>query len=243
MKTKAFIIAGFLCLTAAASKAQEFTIKSIELTAEQVIVYYDLVDTTKNRTYTVFVYSSRDNFLAPLTKLSGDVGMEVKPGKNRRVVWSSKEELGAAFDGDVELEIRGRVYVPFIRFEGFEDIAVRKRTVPFLVKWSGGSRQNILDFQLWRGEKLVYTFPNVPNAYEYKLVIPRSVKPGDDYYLKIADTKNKEQVVVTPKFIVKRKIPLVAKVVTLLGLGYLTYVLTKGPEEIPDVKEAPGPPN
>jgi len=225
---------------ATVSRGQEFSIRTTEITADEVIVHYDLLDTTRNRTYTVFVYSSRDNFLTPLTKLSGDVGIEVRPGVNRRIVWSSKEELGATFDGEVELEIRGRVYIPFIRFEGFQEISVRKRTVPFLVKWSGGTRQNILDFQLWRGNKLVYTFPNIPNAYEYKLVIPRSVRPGEDYYLRITDTKNKEQVVTTPKFIVKRKIPLLVKVLPVLGVGYLAYVLTK---KEPDVAEAPGPPN
>ena len=239
MKTRTFII-GLFCLMATVSRGQEFSIRTTEITADEVIVHYDLLDTTRNRTYTVFVYSSRDNFLTPLTKLSGDVGIEVRPGVNRRIVWSSKEELGATFDGEVELEIRGRVYIPFIRFEGFQEISVRKRTVPFLVKWSGGTRQNILDFQLWRGNKLVYTFPNIPNAYEYKLVIPRSVRPGEDYYLRITDTKNKEQVVTTPKFIVKRKIPLLVKVLPVLGVGYLAYVLTK---KEPDVAEAPGPPN
>jgi len=71
--------------------AQEFVIKTIELTPDKVILHYNLIDSTKNRTYTVHVYSSRDNFLAPLTKTSGDIGLEVKPGMNRKITWNQRK--------------------------------------------------------------------------------------------------------------------------------------------------------
>lgn len=223
-------------------QAQDFTIRKVEINPEHIVLHYDLLDTTRNRTYTVFVYSSRDNFLAPLTKVTGDAGIEVKPGANRKIYWNAREELGHHFDGDVELEIRGRLYIPFIRFEGFQEVDVRKRTVPFLVKWSGGTRQNILDFQLWRGDKLVYTFPNIPNAFEYKLSIPGSVKPGKGYYLKISDTKNKEQVVYTSKFDLKRRVPLLLKVLPLMGVGYLSYHLLSVDTGNKWLDEPPGTP-
>ncbi len=225
--------------------AQTFEVRSIEINTEGLILHYDLLDTTRNRTYTVNVYSSHDSFLAPLTKVTGDAGLEVRPGFNRRIVWDAKSELGATFDGDVELEIKARVFVPFLRFEGFQTIEIRKRTVPFLVKWSGGSRQNILDFQLWQNGKKVYTFPNIPNTGEYRLTIPSSVRPGHDYYLRIADSKNTDQVVMTSKFTVKRKIPVALKLLPLLGAGYLAYSLgqgSSGPQETPPIDPAPGVP-
>jgi hypothetical protein len=175
-----------------------------------------------------------------LEKISGDAGLEVKPGANRRIVWDSKEELGSMFNKGVQLEIRGHVYVPFIRFDGFDQIKVRKRTVPFLVKWSGGTRQNILDFELYKEEKLVYSFPNVPNSYEYKLVIPASVKPGGDYHLKVSDTKNKDQVVNTGIFSIKRRYSLALKAVPVVIAGGLVYFLTSGNKS---PKEKPGPPD
>jgi hypothetical protein len=217
-------------LSTLAVKGQEFTIRAVETTPDhRIVVHYDLIDTTRNRLYTVFVYSSLDNFLTPLTKLSGDAGLEVKPGMGKKITWRSKEELPAGFDGDVQLEIRGRVYIPFIRFEGFQDAVVRKRKTPFTVKWSGGSRQNILNFQLYQRredqEVLVHTYPNIPNSSEYTLEIPNSVKPGNNYYFRISDTKNTDQVVITPLFTVKRKIPLLWKGVALAGVGYLVFVL------------------
>lgn len=238
----------FLVLvTVAGTYAQEFAIKTVELTNDLVVVHYDLVDTAKSRTYSVFVYSSRDNFLAPLSKISGDAGIEVTPGLNRKISWRVREELGNDFNGEVALEIRGRVFVPFIRFVGFEDVEVRKRKTPFIVKWNGGTRQNILNFQLYKkstsGDRLIHTFPNAPNENEYKLELPTSVRPGTDYYFRISDSKNKDQVVLTPTFSVKRKIPLVFKLLPLVVMGATEPVWIKlFVKDDNFLEEAPGPP-
>lgn len=229
--------------------AQEFTIKAVETTTDhRIVIHYDLADTTRNRLYSVFLYSSLDNFIKPLEKLSGDAGLEVRPGSAKKIIWRSKEELPAGFDGDVELEVRGHVYTPFIRFEGFQDVIVRKRKTPFTVKWSGGSRQNILNFQLYQRkeeqEVLVHTYPNIPNSSEYTLEIPGSVKPGNNYYFRISDTKNTDQVVITPLFTVKRKIPLLWKGIAVATVGYLTYILLRGDDgnDLKTVATPPGPP-
>lgn len=227
---------------ATTSKAQDFSIKFAELSENGVVVYYDLIDTVKERTYSIYVYSSRDNFLAPLKELSGDQGLEVKPGKNKKIAWNAKQELGATFNGAVELEIRGRVYVPFLRFQGFEHVPVYKRKTPFIVKWAGGTRQNILNFQLYKGEKLVHTFPNAPNESQYTIEIPNTVKPGTGYFFRISDTKNKEQVVVTPQFTVKRKIPLIVKAIPLAIIGFVAYKLFSGSKGNDELDLPPGAP-
>ena len=217
--------------------AQEFSIKQVEVGGDLLTLHYDLIDTVKDHTYSIYVYSSKDNFLSPLEKIAGDAGLEVRPGKNRKVVWSAKEELGPGFRGEIELEIRGRLYIPFIRFEGFRDVEMRKRGVPFLVKWSGGTRQNILNFQLYQGDKLRHTFPNAPNNSEHRITIPSSVKPGKGYYFRISDTKNKDQVVLTPTFEVRRRYPLVLKVVPVLLVAGAVYFLL--PDPGPDPIEGP----
>ena len=232
-KYKALLV--LLTCIAFTSQAQEFSIKQLEVGPERLTLHYDLIDTVKDHTYSVYVYSSRDNFMTPLEKIAGDAGLEVRPGANRKIVWSAREELGPTFQGEIELEIRGRMYVPFIRFQGFQDMEVRKRGVPFLVKWSGGTRQNILNFQLYdKDGKLRHTFPNAPNNSEHRLTIPVSIKPGGDYYFKISDTKNKDQVVITPKFEIRRKYPLLLKVLPVLAIAGVAYMLLPdpGPDEI-----------
>src|SRR5271154_934813 len=77
------------------ASAQNVTIRNIELAGEKVVVHYDLDDNDPNHEYLLSLYSSRDNFASPLTKVTGDIGPEVKPGTGKRVEWNVLQELGA----------------------------------------------------------------------------------------------------------------------------------------------------
>jgi hypothetical protein len=209
----------------------------MEITPESLSIYYDLIDTTKNHVYTVMVFSSKDNFLNPLQKVKGDVGLEVRPGSNRKVIWNAKEELGPTFKGEMELEVRGRVYVPFIKFNDFSEGRVFKRGKSTALTWAGGTRQNILNFKLYKGEELVTVIPNVANSGSYELTLPTSVKPGEGYHFVVADSKNKDQMMITPKFAVRRKVPLLLKALPVIMIGAAIPLLL--PEPAPKELESP----
>lgn len=224
----------FLCIGAAPAGAQEFSITKVELAGDKVNIYYNLVDTVKSRTYTVELYASTDNFVSRLQKVSGDLGLEVRPGGNHKITWAAKEELGPVFDGKVGLEVRGRLYVPFVRVEGLSKVYKRGRKFP--ITWTGGTQQNVLNFDLYQGDEMVYPFSNIANVGQTELTIPTTVKPGDNYHFRITDNKNKDQIVNTPAFEVRRKVPLAAKVAPVLVVGGAIYLLTGKTEDntIPD---------
>lgn len=231
---KTFLIVFFL-LISVPLLSQQFTIKRVEVSGDKINLYYDLIDDIQQRAYTISLYSSKDNFISTLEKVSGDVGLEVKPGGNRKIVWNAKEELGADFEGKVGLEVRGRVYIPFVRLDGLNKTF--KRDKPYEITWTGGTQQNILNFDLYKGEDKITTFPNISNVGHYTLTMPISVKPGKGYKFKITDTRNKDQIVYSAPFGVSRKIPLMMKVIPVALLGGGIYLLTsgnKGPENIPD---------
>lgn len=217
--------------------AQDFKAKHIEAGQGKITVYYDLAD-AEDRTYTISLYSSRDNFMAPLEKVSGDVGLEVKAGTDRKIVWDALAELGPAFDGKISLEVRGRVYIPFVRFERFEEYKAIKRGKTYQITWTGGTPQNILQFELYKGDsKTGVVFNDIANTGKYSLQLPKSVKTGKDYYFKVTDTKNKDEIVFTGKFAIKPKVPLVFKAIPVVGIGALIYLLTggeSGTKNIPD---------
>jgi len=229
-----------LMLVAMGACAQEFNMKRFELAGDQLLLYYDLLDTAKNRSYTVHVYSSRDNYLNPLQKLSGDVGLEVKPGMNKKITWNAKEELGAEFEGNVAIEVRGKLYIPFVRMSGFDDTQVRKRGVPFMMTWSGGTRQNVLNFDLYKGAEKVWTQAGVGNTGKYEMTIPKNVKPGEGYRFKISDSKNRDDVVYTGDFAIKRKVPLLLKMIPVVAVAGGAYFLLQS-NETPDIGDAPCP--
>src|SRR5689334_9416588 len=141
-----------LMLLGSFARAQEFKINTVEVTMEGIAIHYDLVDTVKNRFYTVHVFSSKDDFLNPLAKVKGDAGLEVRPGRGKKILWDPKE-FGATYRGSVEFEVRGKLYVPFVNFTNLKDLKAIKRTKPTTLIWTGGTRQNILNFNLYKGEE------------------------------------------------------------------------------------------
>lgn len=211
-------------ITGYKAQSQQVEITNIEYTDNKVEVTYNLLDSIVGRYYTIRLYSSKDNFLNPLEKVSGEVGMEIKPGSTKKITWDASHELGSSFKGKVALELRGRVFVPFINMEGFEDIQVMKRKRDYNIIWTGGRPQNILNFNLYKGEQKVQTFANIANVGHYKLQLPAHTKPGKDYRFVIADTKNKDEVVRTGQFRIKRKVPLIIKIVpAAIVAGAIVY--------------------
>lgn len=201
------------------SFSQNLTIKSVSLRGEDVVIKYDLIDEDLDHKYTLSIYSSLDNYVQPLNEVEGDIGIDQSVGGNKEVIWHAKKELGDDYKGAVALEIKGKLYIPFVTLNNFEDIGQMKRDRPYNVTWAAGRGSNVLVFDLLnKKDEVVHTYTNIANVGEYQLEIPKDIKPGKDYRFRITDQRNKEDVVYTPRFVIRRKVPLVAKV-GMLGLA------------------------
>lgn len=221
-------------LLSGVSQAQKVAIKKIELAGEKVIVFYDLDDNNPNNQYQISLYASKDKYSAPLTKVTGDVGGEVNPGIGRRIEWNLMQEYGA-YKGKLSLEIRGRVFVPFVKLKNFDTEKVYKRGKSYSLAWRPGNT-NPIHIELYKGSQKVSGELNHPNNGAATLSIEGKVKPGKDYRLKITDSKKLDEVVYSDYFVVKPKIPTLLKVVPVLGLAAFIATLSgggSGPGETP----------
>ncbi len=209
------------------SFSQKIQIDWVEVTGDKVIVHYNLEDNSPNHEYAVSLMSSKDNFSAPLTKVSGDVGSEVKPGLNKRIQWSIIDELGN-YKGDIELEIRGKVFVPFMKIAGFDASRSYKRGKSYPLVWTSGNMSGQVDIELYKGQTRVNSDRGVPNTGKFEWFIPGSVKTGSDYRIKFTNTKSREEVVYTSAFSIKPKLPLLVKVIPVLLAGGAVAALSGG---------------
>jgi hypothetical protein len=219
--------------------AQDIELKSVELRNDKLELHYDLLDSLEDRFYSIRLYSSADGFLNPLTKIKGDVGLEVKPGKDKVVSWAVREELAPDFNSKVSMEIRAKIFVPFINTESINQYKVYKRKRKYNLTWKGGTPQNILNFDLYHNEDKVTSFPNLANVGHHELELPSHIKPGKNYRFRISDVKNKDEVVYTNPFRIKRKVPLIMKVVPGLMVGSALYFLLSPKETESDLPVAP----
>ena len=222
--------------------AQDLVINNIEFSENLVKIKYEVEDTVSGRMYTVRAYSSHDNFLNPLEKVSGDIGYEILPGGERIMKWDATAELGNEFDGNVSIELRAKVYVPFLTMEWFDDVKTIKRKQEYDITWAGGRSGNVLNFDLYNrhGEK-VATFPNIANVGHFTLIIPSDIKPGRGYRFKIRDSRNGDEVVFTGRFRVKRKTPLfISLLVPAVAVSSGVYGATKlfeGSDDPADIED------
>jgi hypothetical protein len=198
--------------------AQKVDITWVEIAGSKIIVHYNLETSNPNHEFSVSLFTSRDNFSAPLTKVTGDVGNEVKPGKDKKITWDVIAELGN-FRGDLELEIRGRVFVPFMKLVNFDADRKYKRGKSYPLTWISSEMSGQVDIELYDGQTRVTSDRGVPNTGKFEWFLPGSVKPGKDYQLKFTNVKNRDEVIYSGTFAVVPKVPMAVK--GLIGLAVI----------------------
>ncbi len=207
--------------------SQTVVIKKIELAGEKVIVHYDLEDNNPNNEYQVSLYASKDKYSAPLVKVKGDIGSDVKAGIGRRVEWNLLEEYGG-YKGKLSLEIRGKVFVPFVRLKDFDTKKTYKRGKSYPVAWRPGNT-NPIHIELFSGTQKVGGELNHPNNGSYSMAIGSRVKPGKDYRLKITDSKKSDEIIYSDYFSVAPKIPFIVKLIPALAVvGGVVFLVGSG---------------
>lgn len=228
--------------------AQEVRIKKVEIQANgDIVVSYNLLDDQLDRKYALYLYASTDNYIQPLEKVTGDVGVNIAVGENKQITWHAKEELGDGFEGSIALELKGNIYIPFITLDGFGDYKEFKRGKPYDITWTGGRGDNILNFELYQEDAKIKVFEERPNVGNTSMTIPKDVKPGT-YRFKISDSRNRDETVWTKDFQVKRKIPLVLTIGVGVVVGGAAAILIsdairKNNQEEAKIGEPPLPPS
>jgi hypothetical protein len=205
--------------------SQTVAIRKIELAGENIIVFYDLDDSNPNNEFQINLYASKDKYSAPLTKVKGDVGPDVKPGIGRRIEWNINQEY-QGYKGKISLEIRGKVFVPFVKLRDFDTHKNYKRGKSYEVNWRPGNT-NPIHIELYKGSQRMGGELNHPNNGKFTLSINSKVPKGKDYRLKISDSKHPDDIVYSDYFRVSPKVPLLVKLVpTVAVAGALAIVIS-----------------
>lgn len=220
------ILIGFLLAFATGKiTAQSFAITQIEMEGVKLNIYYVLQDTDETHKYIIKLFSSRDNYSTSLKSVTGDVGVAIIPGSNKKIVFNISEEFGADFEDKISFQIRGSIYVPFIKLN--ESYAKLKRDKSYEFTWTGGTEKEILNIELLSGDKKILDFPAFSNEQKYNLKLPASLKVGQPYRLRIYDNNNGDRIVYTNEFLVQRKIPLVVKALPIVALGAIFFFVSR----------------
>jgi hypothetical protein len=220
------IIIVVILLLSLVSYAQKIAVKKVQLAGEKIIVHYDLEDSNPNNDYQIFLYSSQNSFSTALTHVKGDVGNEVKAGSDKKIEWSVKEELGP-YKGKISLEVRGKVYTPLVKLQGFDLSKKYKRGKTYPITWKS-TTGNPIHVELFKGSQRVTGELNHPNNGSYSLTMPSSLKPGKDYRIKFTDSRNGDETLYSGYFQVTPKVPLLLKVAPIVVIGGVAAAVLSG---------------
>ena len=198
--------------------AQKVSISKVELLGNKVVITYELEDSNPSNEYLITVHGSKDNFASPLTKVSGDVGPGVKAGLVKRIEWRITEEYGL-YKGKLSLEIKGRVFIPVVKFEGSGMQATYKRGKSYQVVWTSGDPTGQVNVELYKGNERISGERNLANNGNYTWHVPPKTKTGKDYHMRFSSPKNPDEIVYSKPFKIAPKIPLMLKILPVAAIG------------------------
>ncbi len=226
----------FFLLSIAVSYSQ--SIQNVKATPreESFIVTYDLVAAKPTQTFTIELYGSNNNFLSPLTLVSGDVGKEVSPGQNKQIIWRAAEELGV-YKGEITFRVKGRLNVPPFLFKKPAEGDVVRRGKTTTLEWEGGTDVQNIKIQLIKGSEQISTIAEMKNTGQYEWNIPKKLSTGT--YTLVLNTAEQGQVS-SKNLKVKSKIPLILKIIPIAIIGgVVVWQVTQEPSN--DLPAAPEP--
>ena len=112
MYFRSFSILYFLLLIVTGSFSQKIGNIRAEQDGNNIVIHYDIINLSGAETFDISLYLSIDEaeFTGPLRSVSGDVGMNVAAGRNKKITWYVLEERESLKSNSVEFKVMARTY-------------------------------------------------------------------------------------------------------------------------------------
>jgi hypothetical protein len=173
------------------------------LDGNNVVIQYNLTGSF-GQTFKVDLHSSYNNFSTPLRMVSGDIGENVSPGLDRRVVWEARKEL-RVFSGDIEFEIRAEVFFSPLRVTTPVAGSTYKGGKSLGITWRGGNAGERLTVDIMRDGRIFQSLGSVINTGNYAWIIPKKIAKSDGYSVRLTSDSPGQSPVSSQGFTMKKK--------------------------------------
>ncbi|MFC2124248.1 Ser-Thr-rich GPI-anchored membrane family protein [Bacteroidota bacterium] len=228
--------------------AQKVNFKTQEIEGETVIFTYDLEGAVPGQTFDIRISIRVNGREQELREVTGDVGKNIREGKDKKIVWHAKREL-IEFKGEIKPLIAAEVtFSPINKVEVLGGTSL-KRGKTYTLNWVGGVSDQPVNVELLKGNRTVATLKNnVPNNGKTNVTIPKNLKSGTGYRLRVLLVLNPTNKAETEELKISRSFPLGVIIVGGAAItGAAIYLLLfsgddepePGPEEPVPLPDAP----
>jgi hypothetical protein len=201
------------------------TVSQVRATADSsvVTILYDLQGTIEGQLYQVELYSSHNAFSTPLQYVYGEVGNNIQAGKDKKIIWQTKELMN--YEGEVSFDVRALLtFSPFM-VKSPRLSAAYKRGKAYPVEWVGGIPSEKVKLELYRNNVKIEDISQANNKGTHQWLVNHKARPGRNYQIRISSEEKPENNTRSSNFTIKRKIPLLVKVLPLAGLAAGAYLI------------------
>lgn len=217
-------------LVANLSFAQQFQIEQTYTDAGKVYINFRIKENFTYEKYKVDLYSSHNNFSEPVKYVRGPITQDAMSatGEVIQVVWDAQREL-KEFDGNIQLELRGRViYTPV---HSTKDNISAKQTKITTLEWEGGNPSDDIKIELVKNGSVIETLANVQNVGYYDWNVTKAIEKGDGYKIRYVNLGNPGESYETNPFKIGSKIGLALKLAPIAVLGGAAAVFLLGGDD------------
>ena len=202
---------------------QSIDIVKATFDGQKVIINYELAFEDASQKFAVSLYSSYDNYAAPIQGLTGTVGEGVVPGRNYHITWDVRSELPPTFDGEIIFKVKATKLIPALPLNVTPfSVTAYKRGQSIEVQWTGGRTGDKLTIELQKGSDTPQkVIEKTYNNQNYSWQIPTKTKPGSDYTVRIFNPDRPADTATSEKFAIKPKYPLWMKAIPFVVVGVI----------------------
>ena len=179
----------FLFFIAFGLSAQQVSNVKATLSGEDVIISYDLVGSQGGQKFRIELFSSFDDYKAPLKAVSGDVGENKPGGLGKQIILRAKEEF-KVFTGNITFEVRSTITFSPIQITSPTSSGSFKPGGSLPIKWNGGMPNSDLQIELMKTNVSSRTIGRTTNNGMYNWSIPKDLPKGTDYQVKMYDAND-----------------------------------------------------
>lgn len=207
-----------------------------------ITVEYDFNPGSETSRYKIQLFTSHNNFAAPLALVSGAVG-EVEGGGRKTITWAARSEL-VNYSGDLSFEVRGEpiVAVKPLSFASPVTGASVKRGKNLSITWIGGAKGESVQLKLMQDGAVKQDLGKQPNTGSLDWSVPKKTPKGT-YQVSIASATGNAM---SMPFKIKPKTGAFIKIFPVILAGAAVYFLiggNDGPESPPTDTKLPTPPD
>jgi Ser-Thr-rich glycosyl-phosphatidyl-inositol-anchored membrane family len=227
MKLSRLLIVFIVCVCIC-SYGQTFENIRPTISGDKVIITYDLKYPDPTQKFNVSLYGSHDKYTNPITPVEGNIGQNVTPGKGLRIVWDAKNST-VSLDSEIIFRLKGTLKLALKPL----GTTAYKKGQDVKLDWVGSGASDRMNIELIRNGKVYKTLAEkTPNTFSYNWKIPKNLKAGKDYSIRLTNANLPNEVSASELIIIKPKIPLLIKGLVVAGVvGVVIWQPWKGEED------------